>query len=64
MNDDRVCFAFSVKIKRVVNSVKDDFEAVFLQDCGIMNAVKIKNSISFDLGDGRGVTDHNGIGDH
>ena len=61
MNDNRVCFAFSTNIKGIVNPVKGDFEAVFLQDDGIMNAVKIKNSVSFDLGDGHRVADHNGI---
>jgi len=63
MDDNRVCFAVAPNIQCIVNSVKSDFEAIFLQDDGIMNAVKIKNSISFDLGDDHGVVDHNGIGD-
>ena len=63
MNDNRVCFAFASNIKRIVNSVKGDFEAVFLEDDGIADAVYIYNGISFDLGDGHCVIDYNGIGD-
>ena len=64
MDDNCVCIAFSTNIKGIVNSVKRNFEAVFLEDDGVMNAVKIKNSIRFDQGDGYGVADQHGIGDH
>ena len=64
MNDNRVCFAFTSNIQCIVNSVDRNFETVLMQDDGIMNTVKIKSSISFDLGNGHGVADHNGIWDH
>ena len=64
MNYNCICFAFSTDIQCIVNSVDSNFEAVLMQDNGIMNAVKIKSSISFDLGNGHRVVDHNGIGDH
>ena len=45
MNDNRVCFAFASNIKRIVNSVKGDFEAVFLEDDGVADAVYIYNGV-------------------